>query len=73
MKREKDPCLQDRLAEGHIAMRGEVQSLIFGSLEGRVPQPKLTRNEAQLLVRKTRDLVLTDISRVGVYGWASTS
>ena len=37
LKREIDPCLQNRLAEGHMATRGEVQSLIPGRLASRVP------------------------------------
>ena len=68
VKREKDPRLQDRLAKGHIVARGEVQSLISGSPTSRVPQPKLTRNETQFLVRKIRDPVLTDISQIGARG-----
>ena len=72
VKREEDPCLQDRLAEGHIVEKGEVRSLIFGSPASRVPQPKLARNETQLLVRKTRDPVLADMSQVRVRGRHST-
>ena len=61
VKQEIDPRLQNHLAEGHVAARGEVQSLIPDSPTNRVPQLKLARNETQLLVRETRDLFLTDI------------
>ena len=73
VKWEEDLRLQNRLTKSHIAARGEVRSLIFDSSASRVPQPKLARYEAQLLVRKTKCLVLTDMSRVGAYWWGSTS
>ena len=51
----------------------EMWSLNSGSPVGRVPQPKLVRDETQLLVTKTKYPVLIDISRVGVHGRGSTS
>ena len=44
MKREEDPCLQNRLAKGHIATRRKVLSLVSGSPTRRIPQPILTRD-----------------------------
>ena len=72
VKREEDPCLQYRLAKSHIAARREVRSLISSSPASLIPQPELTRDETQLLIRKTRYPVLTDILRVRVRGQSST-
>ena len=72
VKREEDPRLQNRLTKSHIAMRKEVQSLISGSPASQIPQPKLMRDETQLLVGKTRYLIFADISRVEVHGRGST-
>ena len=67
VKREIDPCLQNHLDESHIAASGEMWSLIPSSPASQVPKPKLTKNETQLLVRETRDLVLADIPGVRVH------
>ena len=61
MEREINSRLKNHLVEGHVAPRGEVRSLISSSPASRVSQPKLERNETQLLVRETGDLVLEDI------------
>ena len=37
VKQEIDPRLQNRLTKGHIAMRGEVRSLVFSYPASRVP------------------------------------
>ena len=72
VKREEDPCLQNCLTKIHITARREVRSLISDSLASRIPQPKLTRDETQLLIGKTRYPVLVDILRVRVRGQSST-
>ena len=43
----------NRLTKSHIAARMEVQYFIFNGPVTRTPQPKLMRDETQLLVGKT--------------------
>ena len=68
VNRQEDPDLQNRLSKSHIASGREERSLILDNPVRKVPQPELTRDEAQLLVRKVRHPVLVDISRVGACG-----
>ena len=62
MKRKEDP-IQNRISKCHIATRRKVRSLIPSSPVSQMPQPILTRDETQLLVGKTRSLVLIVISK----------
>ena len=52
VKREIDPYLQNRLAECHVTIKGEVRSLIFDSPVSRVPQPKLARMKPSFLLER---------------------
>ena len=71
VKGEKDPCLQNYLAKGHVVARRKVRSLIPSGPTSQMPQPIFTRDESQFLGGKPRYLVLTDILGVRVCGRSS--
>ena len=71
VNRKEDHRLQNHLAKRRITAMRKVQSLIPGSLMSQMPQPILTRDESQFLVRDTKYPVLTDILRVRICGQGS--